>query len=124
MPRYDKYDPYDGGYRAPTAAAVVMADKNKLTGAAQDNAGRVIRTGEGNSGFTGVVIAHDAKKVGDILDVMTHGEIVECEGLAPGTAYFVQADGSIAGTKSEWYVGHTVEATRLVVRFQRIGGAE
>jgi hypothetical protein len=49
---------------------------------------------------------------------MTDGEIVDVAGLAAGTVYNAEADGDIvagAGTR----VGHTVEATRLVVRAAR-----
>lgn len=124
MPRYDKYDPYSGGFRAPAALAVSREDKNVLTGAGLDDAGRVIRNGSGSLDATGVVIAHDAKNPGDILDIMTSGEIVEMEDLNPGTSYYVQADGSIGDEPTELYVGHTVEATRLVVRFQRLTATE
>lgn len=120
MPRYDKYEPYAGGFRAPTQEAIALANKNVLSGVQLNDAGRTILDGsEADKAFVGVVIPHDYKNPGDIVDVMTHGEIVEFEG-DPGTDYFVQDDGTIGDTASDFYVGHTVEATRLVVRFQRL----
>lgn len=120
MPRYDKYEPYAGGFRAPTEEAIARADKNVLSGVQLNAAGRAVIDGsETSTAFVGVTIPHDEKKAGDILDVMTSGEIVEFEG-DPGTDYFVQADGTIGDTPSDFYVGTTVEATRLVVRFQRL----
>jgi hypothetical protein len=59
-------------------------------------------------------------KAGDIVDIMTMGEIVDVVGLAAGTKYFATA--GAAGTLTATVgtnvpVGWTVEATRLVVRF-------
>lgn len=121
MPRYDKYDPYDGGFRAPLAADVTYANKNVLYAAGLDSAGRVLVNAPGNSGFVGVYVSHDQRKAGDIADVMTDGEIVEVTGLAAGTTYYAHATtGVISATPSVFKVGHTVEATRLVVRFQAV----
>lgn len=120
MPRYDKYEPYAGGFRAPTQEAVARENKNVLRGVQLNDGGRAVLDGsEATKKFVGVVIPHDYKNAGDILDVMTSGEIVEFEG-DPGTDYFVQANGTIGKTASNYYVGTTVEATRLVVRFQRL----
>ena len=121
MPRYDKYDPYDGGFRAPLNAAVALADKNVLSGASLNNQGRLLRNAVGQTGYVGVLVTHNSKAVGDIVDVMTHGEIVEFTGGVPGQSYYVQANGTIGTTPTAHYVGHTVEADRLVVRFQRVG---
>jgi hypothetical protein len=81
--------------------------------------------GAGQTGVVGILILTMNKGAGDIVDVMTDGEVVEA-GLAAGTTYFAAAaDGVIsasapaagaAGVK----VGHTVEAGRLIVRVQRV----
>lgn len=121
MPRYDKYDPYDGGFRAPLAAAIAYADKNELHAVGLDNAGRVVLDDPSTSGFVGVLVAHDQKRAGDIVDVMTDGEIVEMEGLTAGTTYYANVStGVISATPSIFKIGHTVEATRLVVRAQAL----
>lgn len=131
MSRYDKVEPYGGSFRAPLAAALA---NNKATNAnpkavSLDANGRLLSTGAlGHTGYKGIVCITVDKVAGDIVDVMTHGEIVEFTGLA-GTNYFVDAaDGVIkAGTGADTktppaavgsvFVGFTVEATRLIVRF-------
>lgn len=125
MARYDKYDPYDGGFRAPLAAAIADADSHKIYGVGLDSSGRVV-LGGGQTGIVGALVAHGAKNAGDIVDVMTDGEIVEATlndgtALAAGTKYYgVTADGSIGTTAtSNVQLGFTVEATRLVVRASR-----
>lgn len=121
MPRYDKYDPYDGGFRAPLAADLAYADKNTMYAVSLDSSGRVVISLPGNTGIVGVLVAHDAKKAGDIVDVMTHGEIVEMVSLTAGTKYYAHATtGVISSTPSIYKLGFTVEATRLVVRFQEV----
>lgn len=127
MPRYDKYDPYDGGFRAPLAVAIAAADGFTAYGVGLDNNGHVV-LGAGQTGIKGVMIAHGAKKVGDIVDVMTDGEIVEWTvngkpdgaAAAAGTSYFsVAASGAISTTNTDTALGFTVEATRLIVRSAR-----
>lgn len=124
---YDKYDPIAGGFRAPLAAALASPDPNIVQVVSLDANGRVVVGTAGNSGGVGVVVAHKAMAAGDIIDVMTHGEIVDVAGLAAGTTYYSVADGTMAAAApaagvNGWKVGHTVEASRLVVRFQRIQG--
>jgi len=66
----------------------------------------------------GVLCKPDAAAAGTFVDIMTSGEIVEA-GLVAGTTYFaVLASGALSATPSVVRVGHTVEASRLVVRFQ------
>ena len=121
--RYDKYDPVDGGFRAPLAAALSTLETVK--GVGLDANGRVTWGAAGNSGFLGVLAISKAKATGDIVDVMTHGEIVDVDGLTAGTHYYLTNAGDLtnaapAAGAGGYYVGHTVEADRLVVRFQRI----
>lgn len=120
MARYDKYDPIDGGFRAATASAIVAADKNTLLAVGLDSAGRVV-VGAGQSGVVGVVVAHDAKKAGDIVDVMTDGEILELATATyvAGTVFYAATNGAISTTNTGTRIGHTVEAGRLVVRVAR-----
>lgn len=116
MPRYDKYEPYAGGFRAPLAADTVAGDEFKLFAVGLDAQGRVVK-GAGNSGIQGAYIAHGPKKAGDIVDVMTSGEIVEMTGVTAGTQlYGVAADGTVNTVNTGTKLGVTVEATRLVVR--------
>lgn len=126
MSRYDKYDPYDGGFRAPLFAAIAKADKNTAYGVGLDSAGRVV-LGAGQTGIVGVYVAHDVKVAGDIADIMTDGEIVKFTltvggaAAAAGTQYFADnVTGAITATATGGTrLGFTVEADRLVARVAR-----
>lgn len=131
MARYDKYDGVTGGFRGEAVAATAEADYGKPVGASIDANGKVVRGAAGNSGYVGVVIADRTKRrAGDILDIMTDGEIVYSSDETPltaGTTYYLDANGALttaapAAGVNGWRVGHTVEAWRLVVRFDRIQG--
>jgi hypothetical protein len=135
--RYDKYDPKDGGFRAPTNVAfnatsgpAGVTDLNRVIAVALNGSGRLIKATTA-AAAVGVVVVTTAKAVGEILDVMTDGEIVELGvddiqgATAPtaGTKYSLDttasrlaATGAPAGGTNYFYVGTTVEATRLVVR--------
>lgn len=126
MARYDKYDPISGGFRALLAEDFPKEDLNKVIGMGLDASGHAVK-GAGTSGVRGVMILTKAKKAGDVVDVMTQGDIVDLhEGdaaLVPtaGTLYYASAtDGAVSTTASTNLVGSTVEAQRLVVRFQTV----
>lgn len=127
MSRYDKYDPYDGGFRAPLLAAIDFDDRLTAYAVGLDSSGRVV-LGAGQTGIVGVLIAHDAKRAGDIVDVMTDGEIVDFTitagtAAAAGTRYWGDpATGNIVATSTATnaQLGFTVEATRLIVRAQPV----
>lgn len=129
--RIDKYDPIDGGFRAPLAADWAPGDLETAFGVGLDANGRVVK-GAGNTGIKGVLVLTKALKAGKVVDVMTDGEIVDAPGtFTAGTNYF--ADGVtgalIAGTgtatltapatANSKLVGSTVEKERVVVRVAR-----
>lgn len=118
MPRYDKYEPYGGGFRAPLAAAVLDANKFVAYGVGLDTQGRVV-LGAGNTGIVGVMIAHEAKVAGDYVDVMCDGEITDATGLTAGTKLTANTTtGAItngATSTTQVPVGFTIEATRIHV---------
>lgn len=123
MARYDKYDPISGGFRAKLAADWAKADEGIPFAVSLDANGRIVKGTAGQSGLAGVLVVDKTpgtishKKAGDVVDTMTAGEIVDCEGLAAGTAIFTAATGVLsAGAAGNLAVGHTVEAQRLVVR--------
>lgn len=119
MSRYDKYDGVAGGFRAEAAEAQLEANYDRPMGAGLDASGHALLGDASNSRFKGVTIVDRTKRrAGDILDIMTNGEIVDCENLTAGTTYFLDATGELSTIESAYYVGHTVEAWRLVVRFQ------
>jgi ATP-dependent protease HslVU (ClpYQ) peptidase subunit len=117
--RYDKYDPIDGGFRAPLAADWLEADLNKVFAVGLDANGKVVK-GAGNSGVKGVLVLSKVIKADKIVDVMTDGEVVEMDvnhaGIVAGTSYYGSAAGALTTTNTDKPIGHTVEATRLVVR--------
>ncbi|MGB2791260.1 MAG: hypothetical protein WBC29_01785 [Candidatus Moraniibacteriota bacterium] len=115
MSRYDKYEPYAGGFRAPLAADTVAGEEFTPFAVGLDTNGRVVK-GAGNTGVLGVYIAHGEKLAGDIVDVMTDGEIVEMTGTVAGTTYYGAVTGAINTTNTGTKLGATVEAARLVVR--------
>lgn len=119
MARIDKYDPYDGGFRAPLAAA--WAGQANPIGVGLDVNGRVV-PGAGQTGIVGVLCKPDAAAAGDQVDCMNDGDLVEFVGVA-GTRYTASdATGVIDATApgaGRTRIGFTVEATRLVVRVAR-----
>lgn len=116
MARYDKYDPISGGFRAPLAAAIGSGQVGVPLGVGLDANGRVDTTAPA-SGVLGVLVVDSPKPAGEVVDVMTHGEIVEVAGLNAGTVIYADATAGALGTdNTDVRVGHTVEASRLVVR--------
>jgi hypothetical protein len=126
--RYDKYEPMGGGFRAPLAADWAGALATPV-GVGLDASGRVV-PGAGNTGVLGVVVIDgqvsptgtrtNVKLAGNVVDVMTDGEIVDCTGLTAGTVYYAAAaDGVVSTTNTGARVGATVAADRLVVRAAR-----
>lgn len=119
MARFDKVDSATGVFRAVAAADAVEADYDKVLPVSLDAQGRALTDGTaGTSGFVGVTTRdRTTRKAGAILDTMTDGEIVECAGLVAGTKYYVSAAGVVGTDPTGIYIGHTVEADRLVVRY-------
>lgn len=120
MARIDKYEPMGGGFRAPLNAAIAASEVGKIFAVGLNASGRVV-LGAGNTGIKGVIVVDHELAAGDIVDVMQDGEIVQTASMTAGTNYHgVGADGTISATASgNTYIGHTVEATRLVVRVAR-----
>jgi hypothetical protein len=124
--RIDKYDPVDGGFRAPLAADQdatpgQVGDADAAIGVGLDVNGRVV-AGEGNTGVLGALVLTRNMKAGDIVDVMTDGELVEFGGDAGTIYHVVDATGVIddgAPAAGQTRLGHTVEGNRLVVRVRR-----
>lgn len=137
MSRYDKYNPVSGGFRAKLNAAWTatsgpsgVTDLNRIIVVELNSSGRVIKATSAVTAI-GVLVLTGPKAAGDVVDVMTAGEIVEVDGadvqggVAPtaGQRFFFDATASrlalvaapTAGT-NYFLVGRVVEPTRLVVR--------
>lgn len=143
MSRYDKYNPVSGGFRAKLNAAWnatsgpgPSTDLNRVLVVGVNGSGRVIKAAAAID-CVGVMVLTGPKLAGDAVDVMTAGEIVEVDGAdfqggaapAAGAKVYYDATASRLTTTAPadatvgFYVGHMVEATRLVVRCQKIGDA-
>jgi hypothetical protein len=121
--RYDKYEPKGGGFRAPLAANTVSpGDVAQVRAVSLNASGQVVIGTAGQSGFCGVIVQDKAMAAGDIIDVMTDGEIVDV-GLAAGTKYYAAANGTLDTTTTNPLVGWTVEAGRLIVRVRPTVGS-
>lgn len=134
MSRYDKYDPKVGGFRAPLAADFgytaskpdfAHADLSDVWAVGLNSSGQVVK-GAGASGIVGVLILTRPRAAGDIVDIMTSGEITEFTetdagaAVTAGTVYTgATATGIVdntAASGTQIKVGWTVEASRLIVR--------
>lgn len=120
MARIDKHDPKDGGFRGTLAAD--WAGSPAPFGFSVDVNGRMVPGDGGGKGIKGILCKPDAAKAGQQVDFMTDGELVEFAGVA-GTNYTANtvtgAISSAAASATQVYVGHTLEATRLIVRLSR-----
>lgn len=145
--RYDKYEGITGGFRAPLAADLTFDAAGHFGPkvVSLNTSGQVVVGTAGNSGGVGVLVKNVPSypnlgniaggvnaavpiggKSGNVVDIMTDGEIVGVTGLVAGTTYYCDAAGVLTATAptpagtNGYRVGHTVEADRLVVRFERV----
>lgn len=122
MSRYDKYDPYDGGFRARLNAALSASNVGKIYAVSINASGRVVIGGTGLIDLRGLICPTEAMAAGAAIDVMTDGEIAEATttagvALTAGLQY-VHIDGTLdSASASGKAVGFTVEVNRLIVRF-------
>jgi hypothetical protein len=136
MARYDQVEPHVGIVRAPLAANLTL-DANGEFGpkaVSIDTNGRCVVGTAGQSGYAGILVKNVpmipagrftagatinnwmGARAGDIVDIMTQGQILDVPGLAAGVAVYAEADGDLTTTVgTNTYVGYTVEAGRLVV---------
>ena len=121
--RFDKYDPYDGGFRAKLNAPILATEAGKIYAVTINTSGRVVRTGiSATTAIYGVICPTEAMNTGDAIDVMTDGEIADATmtsgtAFTPGVVAYAHTDGTIDGTSTSGKaIGLTVEADRLIVR--------
>lgn len=122
MSRYDKWDPYDGGFRARLNAALSASDVGKIRAVSINSSGRVVIGGAGLIDIRGLICPTEAMAAGAAIDVMTDGEITDATETA-GTAFtagalvYAHADGTVDDTATAGKaMGFTVETTRVIVR--------
>jgi hypothetical protein len=137
-PRYDKYDPIAGGFRARLAADLTFDAEGSsgVKGVSLDTTGKVVVGTAGQTGLVGVMVKNVplypslgsvaggvnaavpvGGKAGQPVDIMTNGEIVDVPGLVAGQKYYVTPAGALTATATaNFRIGFTVEASRLIVR--------
>lgn len=121
MARYDKYDPKGGGFRAKLQSdlASTAATGNGNPIAVGLNASGNVVPGESVTGIVGVLCTTRDMKAGDVVDVMKFGEIVELADVAAGKVVTglttTGALDDVAADTTHIRIGHSVEASRLVV---------
>ena len=125
MARYDKYEPKGGGFRARLNADQLKTSAGNPLGVGLNGTGRVV-LGAGTTGIVGVLATTKDMKAGDVVDVMTHGECVEC--ITPLVAGSIITANTTTGVLSltaasltQVPIGFTAEAltatqVRLIVR--------
>lgn len=143
MSRYDKYNPISGGFRAALNAAWTatsgpagVSDLNRILCVGINGSGRIVKATTALTA-AGIMIVHVTPRgIADVMDVMTHGEVVEISGtdmqsgVAPvaGDRLYLDATASRLATTAPgagvngFYVGQVIEAGRLVVRCGVIQG--
>ena len=133
MAAYDKYDSKISGPRSFLAADWSSSDLNKVVGVGYNASGQLVK-GAGVTGIMGVLVLSRVIKAGrEPVDPMKRGEITAFDKVgkpsttfaaaAPGTRYAVDnttgaveaLSGSTAPAAGKTYIGHTVEAGRLIV---------
>jgi hypothetical protein len=125
-----RIDKYKTGFRAQSAIAWVFSategsnDLGKMWCVGLDANGKVVK-GAGVTGIVGVVVLQQAKAIGDVIDVLENGELVDFTlqagtAAAAGTRYFgVAASGDFSTTNTGTRMGWTVEAGRFIVAVGR-----
>jgi hypothetical protein len=122
--RFDKYDGFVGGFRAPLNANMSATgdDIGKIQAVSINSSGRVVIGGGAETAVIGVICPVKVMNAGDIIDVMTHGEIVGAVKTA-GTAWaagdivYAHAAGTVDAVSTNGkVVGRIIEADRMVVR--------
>jgi len=152
MARYDKYEPIAGGFRARLNAALTLtAGSIGPVAVSLNGTGKVVVGTAGQSGLVGILVKNVAKgpvgpwgtslnggtpnayapvgaQAGDVVDIMTNGEIVDLDPavFVAGTRWYANADGTLTDTAGagDIAIGWTVEAGRLVVRVAAAGVIE
>lgn len=121
MSRFDKYDPISGGFRAKLNAAVALVDVGVVKGATINSSGRIVVGASALGTYRGLICPTETMAAVQACDVMTDGEIVEVPTFTAGQAIYIDvATGLLTATATgNQYIGHMVEAGRLVVRLDR-----
>jgi hypothetical protein len=127
MARYDKVI---ASFRAPLNAAWPagggLGQVGRVTAVSLNTSGRVVVGGAATTDLVGVVVVDTPKAVGDIVDVLVLGEIVECTttditAMSAGDQVYAATTGQLSDTATaNKKVGNVIESGRL---FVNVGGS-
>ena len=148
MATFDKYDPISGGFRAKLKTALTLTNGEFFGAVSIDNTGRAIAGFAAGAGsrLAGITVKKVARQAtgawgtspyantpnpafpigalaGDVIDIMTAGEIVDLDKavFVAGTRFYAKPTGAIvaegASAAGDVPIGFTVEAGRLIVRY-------
>lgn len=133
--RYDQVEPHVGIVRATLAANLTFDANGALgpIGVSLDATGKLVVGTAGQSGLIGVLVKNVpihpqgfqtsplvvnnwmGGRAGDIVDVMSRGQILDT-GLPAGTKIYSDAAGVLSATvRAGFQVGYTAETGRLIV---------
>lgn len=124
MARIDKYDPVDGGFRAPLGFQPVASDVGKIYAVDINGSGQAIKSVDG-TGARGVICLSSMIAQGKPVDVMTDGELVDVvaadgvTGLGAGVEMKAGAAGIVTNAGTGRSLGFFVQNWRLVIRVGR-----
>jgi hypothetical protein len=122
MSRFDKYEPFAGGFRAKLNAAIPSANAGKIYAVSLNTSGRVVIGASAIADVRGLICPTQAMDAGAAIDVQTDGEIADAT-MTSGTAFaaglpiYAHLDGTVDQTATAGKaVGWTVELDRAVIR--------
>jgi hypothetical protein len=122
MSRFDKVDPFSGGFRAKLNAAIPSTEAGKIKAVSLNTSGKVVIGASAIADVRGVICPTEAFDAGAAIDVMTDGEIADAT-MTSGTAFaaglpiYAHLDGTVDQTATAGKaVAWTVELDRAVVR--------
>lgn len=130
MARIDKYNPVSGGFRARLGFAPAASEIGDVIPVQLNGSGQVVKGTA--TACDGVICLSSLLNNGDVVDVMTSGEIVDVTandgitGAATGATMYAGA--GVIGTGAPGAgvngirIGKFVEAWRLIVRVQPVQG--
>lgn len=127
--RYDKYNGYVGGFRAPLNAAMSATgdDIGKVQAVGINASGKVIIGAAAVTGLIGVIVPTKVHAAGDPIDVAQFAEIMDVVKTAGGGAWtvgdlvYAHADGTLdAVATAGVMIGRIVEGPKASGRGARL----
>jgi hypothetical protein len=88
LSRFDKYDPLSGGFRGKLKVALTVStavEKERVFGVSVEAATGLLVIGGALATIRGIIQVRESKAAGDIVDVMTSGELANFDFLNDGT---------------------------------------